>query len=83
MESGTARLAISNDDTNHDSGDCDLTVLLVSVYGETRARESRRLCDLAEWKSTVSEKRRSNLWICVDEAKNFTVGYVCAKGQQV
>ena len=48
MESGTARLAISNDDTNHDSGDCDLTVLLVSVYGETRARESRHLCDLAE-----------------------------------
>ena len=40
-------------------------------------------CDVAERNHPVFETRKVHLWICVDEARKFTVGHAWAEGQQV
>ena len=40
-------------------------------------------CDMAEWYHPMSDTRKVNLWMCVDEATKCTVGHVWAEDQQV
>ena len=55
----------------------------VSAVHESREHSRVVGYEMAEWTHPLSEERTVHLWICVDEAKKFTVGHVWAGGLHV